>query len=80
MSSSVWHPADELPVRVAYPSSNLYIVLADDEFLATAIYNPIVRKYAPYQLERLIGRRHWFDWSKGNFTRWAYVSDILNIE
>ena len=80
MSTSIWHPADELPVRVPYPSSILYIVIADDDFMSTALYRPIVRKYAPFEWENHNGGRHWFDWGEGSFTRWAYVSDILNIE
>lgn len=80
MSSSIWHPADELPVRVCFPSSTLYIVIADDEYLSTALYRPISRKLAPFDWEHSTGFRRWFDWGEGGFTRWAYVSDILNIE
>lgn len=80
MSSPIWHPADELPVRVSYPSSFLYIILADEDTIATALYSPIIRRYAPFELEKINGRRQWFDWGEGSFTRWAYVSDILNIE
>jgi hypothetical protein len=80
MSSPIWHPADELPVRVSYPSSFLYIILADEDTIATALYDPIIRKFAPLELFGVNGPQLWFDWGEGDHTRWAYVSDILNLE
>ena len=80
MSSSVWHPADELPVRFSYLDSFLYLVIADNEFMTTVLYRPSSRTYSPYEWKTFSDGRRWFDWRDGSFTRWAYVSDILNIE
>lgn len=80
MSSSIWHSANELPAHDPYSVDLLYLVLANDEFMSTAYFSPYSKKVSPFSWSDAAGFRRWFAWGEGNFTRWAYVSDILNIE
>jgi hypothetical protein len=80
MSTSIWHPWHELPPHDRDSVTCIDIVIANDECMSTALFSPFSEKVSPFEWNIENGYRHWFAWCEGNFTRWAYVSDILNLE